>query len=326
MISVVIPIFNEEACLPLLYERLIPAAAQWNDDYEVILVDDGSSDRSLSIMTSLADTDTHVSVVKLSRNFGHQSAISAGMSYAGGDAVVVMDGDLQDPPEEIVKLVRKWREGYDVVYAVRRSRKENRIRQAVYASFYRFLSRISDVAIPLDSGDFCLMDRRVVAVLRKELPENIRFVRGLRAFAGFRQVGVPYERDRRAAGEAKYTLRTLLKLAADGIFGFSTLPLRIATYLGLFIALVSFSVGVFFILHRVIGFKVLGHSPEDTPGMASLAVGIFFLGGVILFFLGMLGEYIGRIYIEVKLRPPYIVETTYGPRAAVSQRRGSELG
>lgn len=312
MISIVIPILNEEACLPLLYQRLTQVASDWQDDYQVIIVDDGSSDQSPAIITDIMAKDAHFGLVQLSRTFGHQGAISAGVSFADGDAVIIMDGDLQDPPEEIATLLAKWREGYDVVYAIRTTRQESQIKQLLYMAFYRCLSVVSEIPIPMDSGDFCLLDRKVATVLRRELPESIRFVRGLRAYAGFKQVGVDCERDRRAAGKAKYTLRGLFRLAADGIFGFSTLPLRLATYLGLLVALTSFAAGVFFVLHRMIGFKVLGHSPRENPGIATLAVGMFFLGGVILFFLGMLGEYIGRIYVEVKRRPPFVVEGVYG--------------
>ncbi|REJ76257.1 MAG: glycosyltransferase [Acidobacteria bacterium] len=325
MISIVIPIYNEEQGLSLLYDRLTEAAVQWEEKFEVVLVDDGSSDSSNSIMRGFVENDDRFHLVELSRNFGHQGAISAGLEYARGDAVVVMDGDLQDPPEELPIFLDKWREGYQVVYAIRTERKEGLPKRMAYSAFYRFLAFISDIDIPLDSGDFALIDRSVVDVLKKELPENIRFVRGLRAYAGFRQIGIPYKRDERAAGEAKYTFRKLLILAMDGVFGFSTLPLRMATYVGLFISLLSFAVGLFFIVHRIFNFKVLGYSPEDTPGLASLAAGIYFLGGVILTFLGILGEYIGRVYIEVKRRPPYIVAATYGA-VADGTARAPETG
>lgn len=312
MISIVIPLYNERETLPVLYRRLTEASPLWNSDYEVILVDDGSSDGSAVEMEKLAGKDRHFKVVKLSRNFGHQGAVSAGLHYARGDAVIIMDGDLQDPPEELPRFLEKWREGYQVVYAVRTRRKEGLLKRTAYAAFYRFLSLIAEIEIPLDSGDFCLLDRKVVDVLKREMPENIRFVRGLRAYVGFRRIGVRYERESRAAGQPKYNFRKLLRLAGDGLFGFSTLPLRLATYLGLCISSLSFGLGVFFIIHRLVGFKIFGHSPEDTPGMASLAVGLFFLGGIMLFFLGILGEYVGRIYIEVKRRPPYIVDELIG--------------
>lgn len=308
MISIVIPIFNEEENLQNLYTRLTNAAPSWKEDYEIVLVDDGSRDSSLKMMRAFAEKDAHVRVVKLSRNFGHQPAISAGIQVAKGDAVIIMDGDLQDPPEELHRFLAKWREGYEVVYAVRTKRKEGFLKKMAYSTFYRILAWISDIEIPLDSGDFCVMDRKVVDTLVREMPEQIRFVRGMRAYAGFKQVGVTYERAERAAGEVKYTFSKLMKLALDGLFGFSSFPLRLATYMGFFISIPSFIVGIFFILHRIIGFKVFGHAPEETPGTASLAVGMYFLGGVILIILGILGEYIGRIYIEVKKRPFFVID------------------
>ena len=307
MISIVIPIFNEQEVLPQLYDRLTSAAPSWGEDYEVLLVDDGSNDNSKKIMREITDKDERFRAVVLSRNFGHQAAISAGLQYARGDCVVIMDGDLQDPPEELTRFLDKWREGYHVVYAVRVNRKESIFKRAAYSVFYRLLAKVSDIQIPLDSGDFCVMDRAVVDVLNKYLPENIRFVRGLRAFAGFRQIGVEYDRAARAAGEAKYTMKKLIMLAADGLFGFSLAPLRLASYLGFIIAIPSFLAGSFFVLHRLFQFPVFGRYATDTPGLASLAVGTFFLGGVLLIMLGILGEYIGRIYIEVKKRPGFIV-------------------
>lgn len=308
MISIVIPIFNEEENLNNLYTRLTNASPTWGEDYEIVLVDDGSRDRSLAMMRDFASKDEHVKVVKLSRNFGHQPAISAGIKIAKGDAVIIMDGDLQDPPEELYRFLDKWREGYEVVYAVRTKRKEGFFKKLAYSTFYRLLAWISDIEIPLDSGDFCVMDRKVVDAIVDLMPEQVRFVRGLRAYVGFKQIGVTYERAERAAGEVKYTFKKLVQLALDGLFGFSNFPLRMATYLGFFISIPSFLVGIFFVIHRVFGFKFLGHSPEETPGTASLAVGMYFLGGVILIILGILGEYIGRIYIEVKRRPFFVVD------------------
>ncbi|RFS17187.1 glycosyltransferase family 2 protein [Emticicia sp. C21] len=308
MISIVIPIFNEEENLQNLYTRLTAAAPSWGEDYEIVLVDDGSRDSSLTMMRVMAEKDARVRIVKLSRNFGHQPAISAGIKTAKGDAIVIMDGDLQDPPEELHRFLDKWREGYEVVYAVRTKRKEGFFKKMAYSTFYRILAWISDIEIPLDSGDFCVMDRKVVNVLVHEMPEQLRFVRGMRAFAGFKQIGVTYERAERAAGEVKYTFKKLVQLALDGLFGFSSFPLRLATYMGFIISIPSFFLGIFFVLHRLIGFKVFGHAPEETPGTASLAVGMYFLGGVILIILGILGEYIGRIYIEVKKRPFFVID------------------
>ena len=308
MISIVIPIYNEEENLPNLYNRLTAAAPSYKEDYEIVLVDDGSSDNSLQLMSEYARKDSHVRVIKLSRNFGHQPAISAGIQEAKGDAVVIMDGDLQDPPEELCRFLDKWREGYQVVYAIRTKRKEGFFKKAAYSAFYRLLATISEIEIPLDSGDFCVMDRRVVDTIVKEMPEQIRFVRGLRAYAGYKQIGVTYERAERAAGDVKYTFKKLIELALDGLFGFSNVPLRLATYLGFVIAIPSFFIGIFFVLARIIGFKILGHTPAEIPGTTTLTVGMFFLGGVTLIILGILGEYIGRIYIEVKRRPFFVID------------------
>lgn len=304
----------------MLQQRITEAAPGWEDDYEVVLVDDGSRDRSAEMMRRMADQDEHFRIISLSRNFGHQAAISAGIKAAEGDCVVVMDGDLQDPPEELHRFLAKWREGYDVVFAIRTKRKEGFFKRTAYKSFYRLLGGISDIEIPLDSGDFCVMDRKVVDVLNQEMPERSRFVRGLRAYAGFRQIGISYEREARHAGEAKYTFQKLVKLALDGIFDFSTFPLRLATYLGFIIAIPSFLAGIFFIVHRIFDFKVLGYSPTDTPGLASLAVGMFFLGGVMLLIMGILGEYLGRIYYEVKQRPFYIVREEYSQKSSSESR------
>lgn len=310
MISIIIPIYNEEESLHTLKNRLIKASLLWNDSFEIIFVDDGSVDKSFNILVQFSNEDHRIITIKLSRNFGHQPAISAGMKASKGDVVIIMDGDLQDPPEEIPKFLNKWREGYQVVYAIRRKRKESFFKKVSYKLFYRLLSLISDIRIPLDSGDFCLMDRKIVDILNNQMTEQNRFVRGLRAYAGFRQIGIEYERAERYAGEVKYTFKKLLRLALDGLFDFSTFPLRIATYFGLTVSVISFIIGIFFIIHRIIDFKILGVSPSDVPGVASLAVGIFFLGGVTLLVLGIIGEYIGRIYFEVKKRPFYIIEET----------------
>jgi len=311
MISIVIPVFNEEDNILALYERINKASPMWHEDFEVLLVDDGSTDNTYQMIKELSTKDNRYKLIKFSRNFGHQAAISAGIKNATGDAVVIMDGDLQDPPEELDRFLQKWREGYHVVYAVRRKRKENFFKRLAYKSFYRLLRSISDINIPLDSGDFCVMDRSIVDVLNREITENSRFVRGLRAYAGFRQIGIEYERRERAAGKAKYTFKKLVKLALDGLFDFSTFPLRIASYFGLIVAVPSFLLGVFFIIHRIVDFKIFGYSPADVPGMTTLTTGIFFLGGVILIILGIIGEYLGRIYFEVKRRPFYIVQETY---------------
>jgi dolichol-phosphate mannosyltransferase len=306
-ISIVIPVHNEVPNLKSLCERLIACSDKWKANYEIVFVDDGSSDGSTRLLRELVDSHDHISLIVLSRNFGQQAAINAGLHHATGDGVVVMDSDFQDPPEVIEELIEKWKAGYEVVYAIRKKRKEPWITRFLYSIFYRLLRIISKVNIPLDSGDFCLLDRAVVDVLKNQMPENTRFMRGLRAFAGYNQIGVEYERHERFAGSPSYNFNSLLKLALDGIFDFSTVPLRIMTLLGLFLSVTSFGLGVFFIIHRVVDFKVLGYSPADVPGMASLIVSLFFIGGSIILMLGILGEYIGRIYFEVKRRPNYII-------------------
>lgn len=311
MLSIVIPLFNEEENIRTLYDRLVSASQHWGLPYEFIFVDDGSWDKTSEKLMGIADADPAVCVVKLSRNFGQQAAISAGLKHAKGDVVSIMDGDLQDPPEELPRFLEKWKEGYHVVYAIRKRRKEGFVKKIIYKSFYRILRFISNIHIPLDSGDFCVMDKRVVQVINSEMIEIQRFVRGLRAYAGFRQIGVISERSERHAGKVKYTWRKLIGLALDGLLDFSSFPLRIATYLGFIIAIPSFLIGFFFIIHRILDFKIFGYSPTDTPGLASLAVGMFFLSGLMMIMIGLIGEYVGRIYIEVKKRPFYIIDEVY---------------
>ncbi|MCH8905353.1 MAG: glycosyltransferase, partial [Bacteroidetes bacterium] len=255
--------------------------------------------------------DSHFKIVKLSRNFGHQAAVTAGMKYVKGDAIMIMDSDLQDPPEEISRFLEKWREGYDVVYAIRTKRKESIFKRMAYNTFYKIFRLISNLEIPLNAGDFCLMDRKVLDVMNREMPESRRFLRGLRTYAGFKQIGVEYERAERVAGKSHYTFRKLLTFALDGLFDFSTFPLRIATYIGFLISIPSFMIGTYYIVQKVFGFKLFGYFPSETPGLATLAVGMFFLSGIMLIILGIIGEYIGRIYLEVKGRPFYIVEEVF---------------
>ena len=315
MISVVIPVHNEEEVFPLLLERIRGAAAAWGDDYELLFVDDGSSDSSLALMMNAAREDARIRVVKLSRNFGHQAAISAGLQQARGDVVAVMDGDLQDPPEELARFLAKWREGFEVVYGIRRGRKEGFILRGAYAMFYRALRLVSDIEIPLDSGDFGVMDRKVVDALKFQFPEQIRFVRGLRAYAGFRQIGIEYERHQRAAGTPSYNFKSLFRLAVDGFLGFSMVPLRLASILGFFIAIPSFVLGAYLLINRATGLILFGYPKKTMPGVATLGVGLFFLSGLILIILGIMGEYLGRIYLEVKRRPLYIVDYVFAPRS-----------
>lgn len=308
LISIVIPIYNEEENIPLLCKRITSSAIEWEINYEVIFVDDGSSDNSLLIIKGLIDNDSHLKAVKLSRNFGHQAAISAGLKVANGDAVIIMDGDLQDPPEELISFIKKWKEGYEVVYAIRTKRKEGFIKKQFYNLFYRLFSILSNIEVPLDSGDFCIMDRKIVNVINNDITESTRFIRGLRSYSGYKQIGIEYERNSRAAGKPKYTIKKLIQLALDGLLDFSVIPLRMATFFGILVSVISFFAGTLFALHKIFEFDIFGYSPSETPGIITLAVIIYFLFGLLLLILGIIGEYIGKIYIEVKKRPYFIID------------------
>jgi len=310
-LSVVIPCFNEEAVLLQLRGRLVAVLEALSPSWEVVLVDDGSSDATLATMRQIHREDPRFVGVALSRNFGHQAALVAGLAYARGDAVAVMDADLQDPPEVLARCMDQWRQGAEVVYAIRETRQEGLILRAAYKTFYRLLSALADVDIPLDSGDFCLMDRKVADVVRV-MPERNMFVRGMRAWAGFRQVGLPYERAGRAAGSTKYPFRRLLRLALDGIFSFSTFPLRLATWVGLAIVVTSLLGIAIVFVWRFTGVELMGHTAHDIPGWAGALVVALFFGAVQLLFLGVLGEYLARIYDEVKRRPRWVVRETLG--------------
>jgi polyisoprenyl-phosphate glycosyltransferase len=298
-LSVVIPVFNEEENIIVLHSRLTAVLEETHLDYEIIFVDDGSNDDSLNQLQNLSVKDKRVLVVELARNFGHQVAITAGLDHSQGKAIIVMDGDLQDAPEALPQFIAKWRQGYDVVYGIRERRKENWLKRIAYAGFYRLLRRVSNIEIPLDSGDFCIMDRRVVDLLRG-MPERNRFIRGIRSWVGLNQIGLPIERHARVAGKPKYTFRRLMLLALDGLVSFSYLPLRIITILGFSISLLSIFAAVFYAVKRL----MTGLGP---PGFATLVVAVFFLAGVQLITMGVIGEYVGRIFEEVKQRPLYIV-------------------
>lgn len=310
-LSIVIPCYNESEVLPHLEARLRRSLPSLGVTWEVILVDDGSIDRTPELLEAMHRGDSRFRVVRFSRNFGHQAAICAGLTFASGSAVGVMDADLQDPPEVFAEALRRLEEGYDVVYAVRRKRKENIIKRAAYSAFYRILASVAEVSIPLDSGDFCLMRREVVAVL-VQLPERNVFLRGLRAWTGFRQTGFEYERDARAAGDPKYSVRKLMRLATDGVFAFSTLPLRLATYLGFLALGFSLLAGIFVLSWRLAGFRFMGYAAQELPGWAGITMGLLFFSGLQLLMLGLMGEYIARIYTEVKQRPRWIIRETLG--------------
>lgn len=314
VISVVAPAWNEAPTLPKFVGRLTDVLDGLGEPWEIILVDDGSSDETRHVMRRLHERDPRVRALVLSRNFGHQVAITAGLDYARGDAVVVMDSDLQDPPEDVARLVERWREGYQVVYAQRTAREgETWFKKATASLFYRLIRRISNVDIPIDTGDFRLLDRRAADAVRS-MREQHRYVRGLAAWIGFRSTAVPYKRHARSAGETKYPLRRMVRFAVDGITNFSYLPLQLATYAGFVVAGVS----LLSILAAVALRLFFGHA---LTGQATTLVSVLFLGGIQLIFLGIIGEYLGRIYDEVKGRPLYVVDENLGAGGEVSSRR-----
>jgi glycosyltransferase involved in cell wall biosynthesis len=315
-LSLAIPVHNEESVLPELLRRLHSVLdALLGGPHEIVFVDDGSTDRTFAMLEEAAQSDPRILALSLSRNFGHQTAITAALDHVTGDAVVVMDGDLQDVPEVIPQFVQKFQEGFEVVYARRVRRKEPWPLRLCYFLFYRLMANLSDIRLPLDSGDFGLMSRRVVSHLR-HMPEHHRYLRGLRSWVGFRQVGVEVERAERHSGKSKYSLMRLMKLAFDGIFAFSIVPIRAAALIGagvmaLSMLYVVYSIYVKLFLHIV------------PQGFTALIVAITFFTGVILFFLGIIGEYVGRIYEETKARPQYIIGKTAGAIQDFSQGRSA---
>ncbi len=305
MISIVIPIFNEEETLQELWKRLYTIISGWKYKTEVIFVNDGSSDSSLAIMKELSSKHPGVlKIVQLSRNFGHQPAVISGISVATGDAVILMDGDLQDTPESLPDLAAKWESGYDVVYAIRAKRKEFFLKRFAFKLFYQIQAKMVDLSIPLDAGLFSILDRKVIDVMMS-MREHNRYIPGLRSYAGFKQTGIVVERAERFKGEPRVSTRRLVKLALDGIFSMSHLPLKLATYVGILIAIPSFIIAAF-----VVGVKLFTDSA--SPGWASNLASTFFMGGVQLIFLGIIGEYLSRIYDEVKGRPYYIISEKIG--------------
>ena len=309
--TIIAPVFNEEDSLPELYRRVGEVMDQTGEPWELVLVDDGSHDRSTDMIRELAERDERIRPVIFARNFGHQIAVTAGLDYSRGDAVVIIDADLQDPPELILQMIEKWRAGYEVVYAVRAEREgESWFKLWTASLFYRLIFRITDVKIPLDTGDFRLMDRKVVNVMNS-MREKYRFLRGMSAWVGFKQIGLPYKRSARYAGATKYPFRKMFKLAINAITGFSYFPLQLATYVG-------FSAATLAILLIPVVILMRAFTEQEFLGQASTLVAVLFLGGAQLISLGILGEYLGRVYDEVKNRPLYIV--SIGPDEAVQAR------
>jgi dolichol-phosphate mannosyltransferase len=320
--SLIIPVFNEEATLPELRSRLERLLNELDGEAEVILVDDGSSDHSYQLMREMHAEDQRFKVVHLARNFGHQLAITAGIDLAAGQAVVIMDADLQDPPEVVLEMAKKWRQGYEVVYGIREDRtSDSKFKRKTAQVYYRILGRLTDVDIPMDVGDFRLVDRRAVEAF-KGMREQSRFVRGMWSWIGFRQIGVPYRRAERFAGQTKYPFRKMSRLAVDGIVGFSRVPLRLALNLGFFCSVLALGAGAYTLAGKLFG-------AYTVPGWTSVAVAVLLLGGIQLAVMGFMGEYIGRIYEESIRRPLYIVAGLHGvatgivtaPRAVIAEPR-----
>jgi polyisoprenyl-phosphate glycosyltransferase len=301
LVSVIIPVYNEEGNVYLLKERLCSVFSKIDVDYELIFVNDGSKDNTFEIISEMAKKDDKIKVINFSRNFGHQIAVTAGIDNCAGDCAVIIDADLQDPPELISDMIVKWREGYEVVYAKREKRKgESIFKLATAAIFYRILKKLTNVDIPVDTGDFRLMDRKVVDAL-KNMPEKNRFIRGMVSWVGFKQIGVNFIREKRHAGKTNYPLKKMIKFAITGITSFSIVPLQIATFMGFVISGISFLYALYVLYLRLF-------TTQAIQGWASLAIIVLFLGGVQLITLGIIGEYIGRISDEIKQRPSYIIK------------------
>jgi glycosyltransferase involved in cell wall biosynthesis len=308
LVSVVVPCYNEDATLPELYRELDRVFGTLSERLEVVLVDDGSTDRTREIIQELVESDGRVRGVIFSRNFGHEAGIQAGIAEARGDAVIVMDADLQDSPDALPLLIAAWCDGADVAYAVRLARKENAFLRMAFSGFYRFAGRTMNIDLPRDAGPFCLMSRRAVDAL-KSLSEHGRYFPGLRAFIGFRQVAVPVERQARFAGETKYPLKKRISLGVEAIFSFSSAPLRLVTGLGIASSLVSVIAGTFIVIASLGGIYVV-------PGWTSLITVVLLIAGVQLLTLGIVGEYVGKVYDEVRDRPKYVVAETLASRVS----------
>ncbi len=302
--SIVIPVYNEEEVIEHTYERLKTVMQSSDGNYELLFINDGSKDKSVDILLQLSEQDKTIKIVDFSRNFGHQIAITAGMDYASGNAIVIIDADLQDPPELILEMIQKWKEGYDVVYAKRTARKgETFFKKQTASAFYKTLRAMTEIDIPIDTGDFRLIDRKVCDQMNN-IHEKNRFVRGLVSWVGFKQTAVEYERDERFAGETKYPLKRMLKLSLDGITSFSYKPLKLANYLGASLSLIGF-VYMLIVLYQKL------FTTTTVTGWSSIIVIQLFFSGITLMMLGVIGEYIGRIYDEAKNRPLYIVKDIY---------------
>jgi polyisoprenyl-phosphate glycosyltransferase len=303
--SIVIPLYNEESGIAVLVEKLQEIIAQFDGPAEIVLVDDGSKDRTYELAREVSEKDQRFKLLQFSRNFGHQMAITAGMDAASGDAVIIMDADLQDPPYVVLQMIEKWKEGYEVVYGLREHRQGERLFKTATASvFYGLLHRIADIDTPVDVGDFRLVDRKALNAFL-QMRENNRYVRGMFSWVGFRQTGVPYVREERFSGTTHYTLRKMVKLASNGILGFSTAPLRLALNTGLFLAFAA-------VIYAIVAISLKLAGVELVPGYASLLFVVTFFSGIQLAVMGVVGLYVGRIYDEARQRPLYIIRESHG--------------
>ncbi|CAQ00756.1 glycosyltransferase [Clavibacter sepedonicus] len=309
LVSFILPSYNEAGSVDVFYRTLVETieGADLDLDMELIYVNDGSRDDTLQKLLAIAATDDRVQVIDFSRNFGHQIAVTAGLDHARGDAAIIMDTDLQDPPRVAVELIRTWREGYNVVYAQRRTRKDTFFKKVTADAFYRVLQLVAEIEIPRNTGDFRLIDRKVIDAIRR-FPERNRFLRGMVSYVGFRQTSVQFDRDERHSGETGYPLRKMLKFAADGILGFSTFPLKLIQLVGWIVSAISALLVVYVLISRLV-------APENTvPGWTFTVIAILFVGGVQIIMLSVLGSYLGRVYDEVQNRPLYLIDTHHGAR------------
>jgi len=307
MLSVVVPCFNESLNVENTLNRIELNIKKITQNFEIIFVDDGSTDDSFEILQKISDKNPKLKIIRFSRNFGHQSAIHAGLESASGDGIFLIDADLQDPPEKFQEMFDKWSLGYDVVYGVRKSRKENFFKKILYSSYHKIFKWLSDLDNQADLADFCLMDKKIKDVLLKFKEKNLYF-RGLRSWVGFKQIGIPYERDIRQLGETKYSLSKLFQLALDGILNFSVKPLYFIFINGLIMFILSLILIIFYLSQKIFGFSFLGTIPDEARGFYTTIVIVLFFGGINLTALGIIGEYVGRLYKEVKDRPKYIIQ------------------
>ena len=323
LLTVIVPCYNEEEVLQLTHNTILETLGEKQAfSLELIYVDDGSFDQTNHLLEKFCKESTNCKAIYLARNFGHQKAVTAGLNFASGDMVAILDADLQDPPHVVLEMIDRWKEGYKVVYGVRKNRKEGMIKRLCYSFFYRALKVLANIDIPLDSGDFCLIDREV-AVIMNAMPERVRFIRGLRAWVGFSQIAVPYERTPRAAGVPKYSFRELVALAFDGVVNFSMAPLTGILVIGFCVSGLTILATLILLLNYIFDVTTFGFPPSEVPGYTSMMLTNLLLGGLNFLMLGIIGLYIGRIYEEVKGRPQYIVSRTLGivsPSEASKQR------